>query len=420
MNSEDQQDQADEQVFDSLRAAFASVRLSTPLESVRADADVTRIDGQIGSRRLPRRGFLVAAAAVAGVAVAGGITWSLHRPTATQAGIGVDGRIATDGDASSLALSPSGHLLAFWDSDRIQLWDVSDRTHPIQTALLPAVTVFDMSFSLDGTTLVVTTMSATGPAVVQLWHVADPIRPRKLGEVPLTGQVGHVRLSANGRLLCTSTTVATVVPVTSDTTTIQLWDVSNPAGPAKLGSLPGPPRPPQGGSFAVSRDGRTLATTLDQQADGTVVAFWDISDPAHPRQERTMTAPVDLSKPILLDMNPPLFLAPSDNGTTLWSLSGEGKAVGINNLVVAETPEPILPVLAAYGTTLALVHGDAPLGANPVRFDQVDLWDIANPVHPRFFGTVPITPGGNGECALAAASRVLAVSTGDHIALSRY
>ena len=104
-----------------------------------------------------------------------------------------------------------------------------------------------MAFAPDGHTLA--TASAT--STVLLWDVTDPARPRRLGD-PLTGHtdaVSAVAFAPDGRTLATA----------SDDQTVLLWDVTDPARPRRLGD------PLTGHTDAVTAvafapDGRTLAT----------------------------------------------------------------------------------------------------------------------------------------------------------------
>ena len=104
-----------------------------------------------------------------------------------------------------------------------------------------------------------------------LWDVADPTRPRRLGD-PLTGHTGAVSAVAfapDGHTLATA----------SDDQTVLLWDVTDPARPRRLGD------PLTGHTGAVTAvafapDGHTLATASDDQT----VLLWDVADPARPRR----------------------------------------------------------------------------------------------------------------------------------------
>ena len=139
---------------------------------------------------------------------------------------------ADAGFVNSVASSPDGHTLASGDSDgTIQLWDVAQ---PAQPSLLgqplasaPGAgqaggpdSVSSVAFSPDGHTLA--SGGSDGTGMVQLWNVADPMRPRTLGQIPAsTAAVDTVAFSPDGHTLASG----------GSDGTIQLWDVTDPAEP---------------------------------------------------------------------------------------------------------------------------------------------------------------------------------------------
>ena len=425
----DDQDQADEQLLDELRAAFEPVRFTVPLDSLRllersgnrqVDTDVPA-SGTGSGRRLPRRGFIaVAAAGVASVAVAGGVTLSLRRsqpvpgaPTglapAGPGGLRKIAAIPIDTSArflSMLVLSPDGHLLAFSANHQIQLWNVADPAHPVHSAI-PGVNAAIAGFSPNGRTLVVTT---SVPAF-QLWNVANPSNPTKLGEAALANPLRDIALSADGRTLVASSD-------SSNTTAIQIWDLSKPDRPRMTGTLLMPHS--LFGSLTLSRDGKTLGVVQGQPGN-TVVTLWDISNPAHPVAGPAIQAPPSLSGFILLDLiNPPLAILSNGNGIELWSLSDPAHPARLTTLPEAGSKALLVSMLDPNGTTLAVVRGNSPKGGGLVTYDQATIWDITDPRRPVKEGDVPITPPGAGYVAINPGVRTVAVTTADHIELWGY
>ena len=421
----DDQDQADDQLFDELRAAFEPVRFTVPLDSLRmlersgnrqVDTDVPA-STTVSARRLPRRGFIaVAAAAVASVAVAGGVTLSLRRsqPVAgAPTGLAPGGlrKIASipintsDRFLSSLCLSPDGHLLAFSDNQHFQLWNVANPAHPVRSAI-PGVNTA-AGFSPDGRTLVVTTSDA-----VQLWNVGDPSNPTKLGEVALSSPFRGIALSADGRTLVVSSESSTT------TTTIQIWDLSTPARPRMTGTLL--VSHSMFGWLTLSRQGKTLGVVQGQPGN-TAVTLWDISNPAHPVEGHTIQPPPSLSGGIQPDLtNPPLGIVSNGHGIELWSLSDPAHPAQLTTLPEAGTKALLVATLDPDGTALTVGRGDSPKGGGLVTYDLVTIWDITDPRHPVKQGDVPITPPGSGFAAINAGVRRVAVVTADHVELWGY
>jgi WD40 repeat protein len=119
---------------------------------------------------------------------------------------------------------------------------------------------------------------------------------------------------------------------------MMLWEAADPGRPRRLGeSATG-----QDGvsSVAFARDGRTLASA---GRDGTVI-LWDVADPARPRR---------LESP----------LAVPDADVTAMAFAPDGRTLAV--ATIAREPD-------SFG-----MPGDAePRGT-------VDLWDVADPSHPR-------------------------------------
>jgi WD40 repeat protein len=88
-------------------------------------------------------------------------------------------------DVTAVAFSPDGRTVATTGTlndktGRIRLWDVAALDHPRQVATLEGHghTVAGVVFSPDGKTLA----TASTDRTARLWDVADPTRPRPLGE----------------------------------------------------------------------------------------------------------------------------------------------------------------------------------------------------------------------------------------------
>ncbi len=156
------------------------------------------------------------------------------------------------------------------DDGKVRLWDMADpaRHRALGQPLTgPTGPVDSVAFGPDGHTLA----SGNGDGTVRLWDVADPAWPRALGQ-PLTGPTGtvwSVAFSPDGRTLASgSGTPASG----SDDGTVRLWDVADPARPRALGQLLTGHTGPVA-SVAFSPDGRTLASSSE---DGTI-RVWNLN-----------------------------------------------------------------------------------------------------------------------------------------------
>src|SRR6185437_2311061 len=87
--------------------------------------------------------------------------------------------------------------------------------------------VSSVAYSRDGHTLASGGYDSGDGGAVQLWDVADPAHPRRLGRILAGGQVAAVGFSPGGHTLASDSIDGQV----------QLWDVADPAHPRRLSRI---------------------------------------------------------------------------------------------------------------------------------------------------------------------------------------
>jgi WD40 repeat protein/transcriptional regulator with XRE-family HTH domain len=306
----------------------------------------------------------------------------------------------------SVAFSPDGHTLASGNDDgTIQLWNAADPLQP--SSLGERLTggsgeVESVAFSPDGRTLAsggldgvirlwslpqtVLTGSAGGPnsvafspdghtlagsdyGMIQLWNVADPMRPGTLGQIPATSTAAadSVAFSPDGHTLASGDSDGT----------IRLWDVTDPAHPRPLGSaLTSSTATVE--SVAFSPDGHTLASG---DFDGAI-RLWDVTDPARPRLiGPILTSGSGAAVASVTFSSARHLLASGDYGGAirLWEAADPAEP---QPLGVAEVPAASVYSLAFSRDGYTLASGDSDGG--------VQLWDVADPTNLRHLGQ-PLT-----------------------------
>jgi WD40 repeat protein len=196
----------------------------------------------------------------------------------------------------------------------------------------------------------------------------------------LTGHRGKVRavgFGPDGRLLATGSTGGDVV----------LWDVTDPAHPARIATLTvgrrwlGIPRCAVG----FSPDGRLLAAGA---ADGGVV-LWDVTDPAHP----TSTAALTVRRSRRLEPSKHA-VAFSPDGRLLAAGSGHSDA----RVILWDVTDPTQPAPTATLTVgrrwrapSAYAVGFRPDGrllATGSSDGTAILWDVTDPAQPARTATL--------------------------------
>jgi WD40 repeat protein/transcriptional regulator with XRE-family HTH domain len=283
------------------------------------------------------------------------------------------------GSVNSVAFEQAGHTLAGGTSDgTVQLWDVADPAHPrrLGSTLTGPAAVNWVAFSPDGHTLASGSLDGT----IRLWDATDPARPRPLGQ-PLTSRSGvlSVAFTPSGHTLASG----------SFDGTVRLWDVADPVRPRPLG------RPLTGGVGAVemvafSPGGRTLASSDD---DGTV-RLWDVTDPARPRP---------LGRPLTASTRIVYSVAFSPDGHTLASGSADG-TVRVWDVTDPAHPRPLgQPLTGGYIIESVAFSFDGHTLAGGSADGTVRLWDVTDPAHPSPLGQ-PLTSSAAAVVSVAFSS----------------
>jgi WD40 repeat protein len=206
-----------------------------------------------------------------------------------------------------------------------------------------AVGTTDVAFSADGRALV--TANADQTAI--LWSLANPARPVRGATF-----FGAAAFAPDGHTLATRGL---------------LWNVADPARPARIAAFD------DGDPAAFSADGRRLATT-----NNGVGMLWNVADRAHPRRTGAFTGDWDAFSPdgrtAATTASCTTDRAGSEVGcaTTMWSVSERTRPT--RTVTVRGADAVFSPDGRALATRLA--------------HDEVILWSLADPRHPRRMATL--------------------------------
>ncbi|WP_225850661.1 hypothetical protein [Streptomyces sp. HPF1205] len=279
---------------------------------------------------------------------------SAEEPLSTPLATGIGGVV-------SVAVTPDGRTMAAGSSSNaIQLWDIADPARPAK--LGPAIRVYaditeSLAFSPDGRTLA----AGGNDMTARLWDVTSPAHPVPLGE-PLTGcsdTVGAVAFGPDGRVLAGGCGNGRIL----------LWNVADPVHPVPLG------KPLTGHTGAVASvafrpDGHTLASGSFDHS----VRLWNVADPAQPSA---------LGKPLYghggdyvasVSFSPDghtLASGGNDDRVRLWNTTDPAHVVMLGELL-GQTGDITSVAFSPSGQTLASASYDG----------SIDLWNVAYPASP--------------------------------------
>ncbi|NUS44855.1 MAG: WD40 repeat domain-containing protein, partial [Mycobacteriaceae bacterium] len=273
-------------------------------------------------------------------------TWWLPLQTAQRHS--AVGNVEFSGDGRLLATRQADGTATLWDSD-------GNRRRFIPVVSFPSDTVKALVLSADRTLV---TLDRQGG--IALWDASDPHRPVTRARLDTEGIRYSAPLASNSR--------RRMLAVHGQESAVQLWDISDPRKAQRRGIIPADDREVR--SVTFSPDGRTLAVG---GGDGRV-ALWDVADPGRPRRRGRVVGQ---------DGGSIRSLAFSPDGRTLAS---GGAAATVTLWDVGDRDDPQL-----LGAPLSHRGGDIrALGFSPDgrlvaagAGDELNLWDVSDPVHPR-------------------------------------
>jgi len=384
------------------------------------------------------------------------ILWDVADPTkrpARLATLPTRLEMTNHAPAPPMAFSPDGRTFAMTDLIGDQrmavVLDITNRTQPKPSVVLPAMFGWNgmnrgnmdrrFAFSSDGRTLVTgstrmmwdvtnpanpielakhddshedvvafspvaSVMATASNGAVTLWDTKEPARRVPYG-APLknaAGNVDSVTFSPDGRIM-TSSDVAGITT---------LWDVTDPAFPVRLDSVPGYSI---AGSTASRPDGRTILVTVEESgtarfssvepygapqpirelkdhsgwllavafspdgrsmatagADRTAI-FWDMTNPARPRKRGTLSIHDYSVRSVAFSQDLRTVAAAGlDGRVKLWDVTDPDQPVDVKTFEVEVPPAEM--TFSPDGRTLALARQ----GPNATLV----LWDLADLAGP--------------------------------------
>ncbi|MFI2424369.1 AAA family ATPase [Streptomyces sp. NPDC018955] len=285
-----------------------------------------------------------------------------------------DAKLPTGEPTQSVAYSPDSRYLAVGEvGGEIRVWP--DR--PWAPAFTGGIHVLPQTgtspFSTDGE-LVIATQDDDGDRTTKVWDVSDLEEPKVRYTLPrgweakffLTRREKHLFLAHHwtGGL----------------EHTLQVWRLE-PDGTVKKGS--GIRFTADNPSIAVSPDGTLLAVGSHEEPD---TALWDIRDPAEPVRRGTLE--VRASSPLWSTGS--LWFA----GERALATKEDGRHIRFWDVSDPARPREGDRIEDAASMENAMYYGASRLLITEAPGDEIRLWDLSSPTRPVKGGLLPAAPGG--------------------------
>ena len=297
------------------------------------------------------------------------------------------GTLSNGALVTSVAFSPSGHMLAAGTTDSlVQLWDVTHLAHPVRLGQAPTdqLGISCVAFSPGGRILA----SASGDDTIDLWDVTDPALPTSPGQpiIAFTG-VSSVAFSPDGRTLA-SVCNGGYNNLGDGSGIIQLWDVTDPVHATILGQ-----------SFATEVGFSSVAFSPDGRALASgdlagMVQLWDVADPARPAALGRPLGIVSAVSTVAFSPDGRSLAASSNRGFSnlgafdspgairLWDISDPAHPAGLSGFSSA-SPGFCTVAFSPDGRTLASGSDGSGHGVSP---GAIQLWNLTGPARSTALG----------------------------------
>ena len=296
------------------------------------------------------------------------------------------------GSADQVSFSPDGHILATDSGGTVQLWNVTNPTHPAPlrqpltgpTNAVEAVAFSPVSTHTGGSVLAIGSADGT----VQLWNVTNSAYPARSATIRANTGIFAVAFDPT----------RSVLVVGSGDGRVELWNVTNPASPLLIASFTSAV-PNVVDAMAFSSDGRILAV-----GSGDTIILYNLTDPSHLLAiGRPLTSPNGFISSVALNPQGNMLASGGAGTVQLWDLTNPAHAAAIGGLLAVTAKVVNAVAFSRDGRTLVAGSEDG----------AVRLWNVTNPASAIAIG-LPITDASPvSSVAYSRDGDILAVGSSD-------
>ncbi|MEV6278348.1 AAA family ATPase [Nocardia sp. NPDC051832] len=296
--------------------------------------------------------------------------WDVGAP-ARPAALGSPLVVTPRSQLHSLAFDSTGNALAVGDLDSVTVWTVTDRQHPLRSgAALAAPTppCVEDRFAWQCKAIPVSLAFGPGDRTIAVGGASGGVRLWSLAPAVIGGRVGSVGW---GVLSDVGTMVSNAVEGRTE-----LWDIRDRGNVRVLADLGAGPSRDLAGIPAISADGRLALAASGIPA---VLRLFDISDPA---RVRTVWEFPGIGFGGFTHGGRSMVTIPNLWSYQRWDLADPERPVRIG----VPVPFGSAPTGGAGVVSIPGVPEMVTLAPDQTRdgiLDQIKLWDLSDPDHPR-------------------------------------
>ncbi|MFD1547845.1 WD40 repeat domain-containing protein [Nonomuraea guangzhouensis] len=266
-----------------------------------------------------------------------------------------------------VALSGDGRIALTGDTDGVGVWDLrtwldpevafTDKADRLAVLKGNKKGVSTLVLSFDGRTALIG--GEDGSTIV--WNLTDPAHPARLATLPgepeddFANSVQDLALTRDARIAMTA----------DFSGNIMVWDLASPSRPVRLSITKAH------GSYVqdvtLSADGRTAVTAGEDRS----AIVWDLADPARPVKRADLALPADYAEATAMSADGRTIVVANSQRADVWRL--DDRTHPTHTATLDLPPTDMYDVALTPDGKTALMAGSSGTGF---------LWDLSDPARP--------------------------------------
>ncbi|MBT2233876.1 WD40 repeat domain-containing protein [Nonomuraea sp. NEAU-A123] len=297
-----------------------------------------------------------------------------------------------------VALSGDGRIALTGDADGVGVWDLrtwldpeiafTDKADRLAVLTGNKKDVSALVLSFDGRTALIG--GDDGTTIV--WDLTDPAHPARLATLPgepkddFANSVRAVALTRDARIAMTADFSGNII----------VWDLANPSHPVRLSITKAHRSYVR--DVTLSADGRTAVTSGEDYS----VIVWDLADPVRPVKRADLSLPAGFAEATAMSADGRTIVVANPNQADVWRL--DDRTHPAHTAMLALPPTDMYDVALTPDGKTALMAGGSGTGF---------LWNLSDPARPVRLANLKGYTHEINSVALGADGRVALMTSPD-------